>query len=282
MNIPERFWKGASVAVYLVVAFLAVLSVKAIKEIGYVGHNPDMTNTINVDGTGEAVADKSDIIATFSFSVTETAKTVEDAQAHATTKINSALAALDAAKIDKKDISTESYNVNPHYEYQNAICPAKAGMMAPNSADGVSSASSVYYCPSGKSVLTGYDVSQSIQVKVRDLSKAGAIFTTIGSLGVQNVNGLTFSVDKPEALQAAARAKAIDDARTKADALAKQLGVRLVRIVSFSENGGGYPRPMMYAKDSMVAAQGATASVPSVPVGEQKITSNVSITYEIQ
>ncbi len=267
MNIPDRFWKVASSFVAILIALAAVFIVKEIRLIGAIGHNPNQSNTISVDGTGDAVAVPD--IATFSFSVTETAKTVADAQTAATAKINAALAALRDAGIADKDISTESYNINPHYEYQSAVCPAAGSIVS--------------YCPPGKSTLTGYEVSETISVKIRDLSKAGSIFTSIGSLGVQNVNGLSFSVDKPDSVQAEARAKAIAQARAKADQLAEQLGVRLGRIISFSENtGGGYPRPVMYAMGAKNQAMDSAAVAPEVPTGEQKVTSSVNITYEIE
>jgi len=262
MNIQEKVWKvGMWVGIILAV-FLAVISVKELRAIGYVGRDTQIINSISVSGTGEAVAIPD--IATFSFTVTETAKTVGDAQTQATTKMNLALKAIKDAGVEDKDVQTTSYNINPHYEYQSSVCTA-------------------YGCPGGKSILTGYDVSQGIQVKVRDISKAGAIFTSIGSLDVKNVNGLTFSVDEPEAVKAEARAKAIEDAKTKADELADQLGVRLVRITSFYENSGRY-NPMVYGMggDSKVMMESAVAPAPSIPTGEQKITSDVTITYEIK
>ncbi len=267
MNINKNLWSSLSMAAILLTAFLAVLSIKTIKEIGYVGHGTDATSMISVDGSGDAVSAPD--IATFSFTVNENAKTVADAQTKATTKTNAALKAVRDAGIADKDIQTQSYNINPHYEYQSAVCPA------------YSSSSAVSYCPGGKSILTGYDVSQTIQIKVRDLSKAGAIFSTIGALEVENVNGLTFAVDKPEAVQAEARAKAIAAAQAKAESLAKQLGVKLVRIISFSENNS-VPRALMYSMDSKVMSSAGAVAVPEVPAGEQKITSNVSISYEIR
>ncbi len=79
-----------------------------------------------------------------------------------------------------------------------------------------------------------------------------------------------------------ARAKAIVNAREKAEVLAKQLGVNLGNVVSFSENSGGYP--MMYAAKAMDMAVGASMPerAPELPKGENKITSNVTITYEIR
>ncbi len=261
MNIPSKFWNATMGVLGLLIIFLAVTSVKEIKSIRYVGVNPNTTNTINVDGTGDAVAVPD--IATFSFSVTETAKTVADAQTQATTKINAALKAVRDGGVADKDIQTQSYSINPHYEYQNSVC-------------------STYSCPPSKSILTGYDVSQSILVKVRDLKSAGALLTSIGSLGVQNIGQLSFSVDKPEAVQAEARSKAIANAQDKANTLAKQLGVSLVRIISFSENNSNYPRPV-YAMGATDMMSSKVASVsPEIPTGEQKVTDNVTITYEIK
>lgn len=260
MNIPQKFWNTVMALVAVLTLFVAILGIKSLREISYVGSNPDVTSTISVDGTGDAIAVPD--IATFSFSVTQTAKTVNVAQEAATTKINAALKAVREAGVADKDISTESYSINPHYEYQTVACSTGS------------------YCP-GKNVLTGYDVSQSISVKVRELSKAGEIFASIGSLGVQNVNGLSFSVDKPESVQAEARAKAITNARAKASILADKLGVSLGRIVSFTE-GGASPRPMMYAMTAKAGAMDSAAVAPEIPAGEQKVTSTVSITYEIK
>jgi uncharacterized protein YggE len=194
--------------------------------------------------------------------VSETAKTVADAQSKATTKSNAALKAVRDAGVADKDIQTLSYNINPHYEYQSSTCLAGG------------------YCPPGRSVLTGYDVSQTMQIKVRDLAKAGELFTVIGSLGVDNVNGLTFAVDMPEELRAQARAEAIKKAQAKAESLSSSLGVKLVRIVSFSESNGGI-RPMYFGMGGDMSEAKVAAS-PEIPTGEQKITSTVSITYEIK
>lgn len=265
--IPQRFWTLINFLITALAVFVIVLVIGGFRVIGNIGHDNNNVSTINVEGTAEVVAVPD--IATFSFGVTETAKTVAEAQKLATDKINSALKTVRDQGVADKDISTQSYNINPHYDYQSAVCPR--------------SSDTVSYCPGGKSVLTGYEVSQTIQVKVRDLAKAGALLTSIGSLGVQNVNGLSFSVDEPTSIQAQAREKAINAAKAKADVLAKQLGVRLIRIMSFSESNGGYPRPMVfnaYGKGAADMAQPAAA--PEVPTGEQKYTSNVNLTYEIR
>lgn len=263
MNIPAKLWQVIIGAVGILTIFLIIISIKELKAIGYVGKESPVYNTISVTGKGEAITIPD--IATFSFSVTETGKTVAEAQTKATEKINAALKAVKDAGVAEKDIKTESYSINPHYDYQDGVCTSG-------------------YCRPGKSVLNGYDVSQSIQVKIRDLAKAGEIFTTVGALNVQNVNGLSFAIDEVEKIKADARAKAITDAQTKAKELAKQLGVRIVKITSFYDSSD---QPMYYGRDSMmsemsVKANVAPAMAPQIPTGEQKVISNVTITYEIK
>ncbi len=290
MSIQDKVWRTGVVVGALLALFLLVISIKELKSIAYVGKGVMATKTISVDGTGDAVAVPD--IATFSFTVSESGKTVAEAQTLATEKSNGALKAVRDSGVADKDIKTTSYNINPKYEYQNAVCtystpetvtntmmgaPAGVSSVAP-----VSSVAQVRYCPPGRSVLTGYEVSQSIQVKIRDLAKAGAMFTSIGTLEVQNISGLNFEVDEPEAVKALARKEAIENAKTKAEALAKQLGVSLGRITSFYESSG--PMPYAYGMGGGIKAMAFEADArvaPEVPIGEEEVTSNVSITYEI-
>ena len=190
-------------------------------------------------------------IATFNFSVVSDKATVADAQADATAKSNAITAYLTGAGVDTKDIQTSGYSINPQYTYQNAVCPQTVVM--PTNADECpvfrvgsvgsgASSGAVRVLPAWQATLTGYEVSQSTTVKVRDTSKAGELLAGVGSKGATEVSGLAFTFDDPTAVQTAARNKAIADAKSKAEALASQLGVSLVRVVSFNENqGGNYP-----------------------------------------
>ena len=265
MNVPEttqkNLWKVVLSCGVLLSLFLLLLSINELRSFMQPLPGQTATNTITVSGTGDAIS-KPDI-ATFSFGVTETAKQVGDAQTAASTKTDAAIKAMTDAGVAMDDIQTLSYNINPHYEYTSSVCASNG------------------YCPPSKSIITGYDVSQTVQVKVRDLTKAGSLLAAVGSLGVQNVDSLQFSIDKPEAIQDQARAKAITAAQKKAATLSKELGVRIVRVVNFSENSGGGISPMMYsAKANVMLAD--VSSAPSIPIGQQKVTSDVSITYEIR
>ncbi len=261
----SRFMRVVIVLLVLSSLFVLAKTVNEFKKGAYIGRDTSLQNTIVVSGEGEEFA-KPDLV-TFSFSVVEEKKTVADAQKVATEKSNKTIAFLKGEGIAEKDIKTTSYNIYPKYEtiYGSAtICTRE-------------------WCPPnpGKQIIMGYEVSQSIEVKVRDLEKAGELLSGIGSLGVSNVSGLTFDVEKKEEVQAKARAEAITDAKKKAEVLADDLGVSLVRIASFSENGY---TPTYYGRGGVISmkADGAFAPAPEIPMGENKFISNVTITYEIR
>ncbi len=247
-------------------AFLVILSFLAaaklaseIKSYGFIGTDARL-DTITVSGEGETFAIPD--IAEFSFSVHKEAKTVPDAQSQSAEAINAITSYLREGGIEERDIKTVSYSVNPRYEYPEIRCIT-------------------YPCPQpGTRELASYEVYQSIQVKVRDTDKAGEFLSGVGERGATDVSGITFSIDDDEALQEEARNMAIKDAREKAAKLSKELDVRLVRVVSFNESGN-FP---IY--DSYAFGKGGIASpasvVPDIPVGENKIISNVTITYQIK
>jgi uncharacterized protein YggE len=262
INHHRKIGTAIFLAVLFLATFLFMKTISEIKAYGFIGGGVPSSNTITVSGTGEAFAVPD--TATFSFSVVEEDESVAKAQDTATKKMNIALALLEKADIEEKDIKTTGYNIHPQYDYVREICTA-------------------YSCPPGKRELRGYQVSQTISVKVRETGEAGQILADIGSVGVTNVSGLNFTVDDEDEPKRVARKDAIKDAETKAIELANDLGVRLVRVVSFNESGGNYyPKRYDMAVMEMAADGAVGGAVPEIPVGENKITSNVSITYEIR
>ena len=215
-------------------------------------------DTIVVAGKGELTV-KPDI-ATVSFSVTQENLDVSKASDVVNTKIAKVIDTLKVDGVDEKDIKTTGYNIYPRYNYVN---------------------SQAYPYGGGTQVLAAYVVTQNIDIKIRDLSKAGKVVTDLSVLNVTDISGLNFTNDKYDDLVRQARDEAIADARSQAEKLAKALGVRLVKIVAFSENGN-YPVP--YGMGGGFAGIATKESVaPAVlPTGENKITSNVSVTYEIR
>ncbi len=202
------------------------------------------------------------------FTISKDAKTVAEAQAGVATIEKKALDVLKAKGVEDKDIQTANASFYPKYESKSLICP-----QAPD-------ASTPYYCGSSKQTLVGYTASESITVKVRNTDDVGTLMQNLGTTGVMDLSGPNFAIDKEDSLKAQARKKAIDDAKMKAESLAKDLGVSLVKIVSFNESGS---YPMYYAKDmAMTNAAASEAPRATIPKGENTITSDVTITYEVR
>ncbi len=254
---------------YTWIAGTAALVCVAFAAIGFGMSNFDAINhpggqvaSISVSGDGEVTA-KPDV-ATVSFTIREQAKTVPEAQKLAEAKIALGIKALDALGVDKeKDVKTLSYTVNPKYESQQAgYCNG-------------------YVCPPAKTIVTGYEVSQSVVVKVRKVDQAGEILGALGKVNITEISGPEFTVDDMDKVQAEAKAIAIEKAQEKAEVTAKALGVRLGAITQFSEDNGGY-YPVMYKAESMSAGASVRDQAVTLPQGENVIKSRVTITYTLK
>ena len=256
----NRVVRIALVGVLSILAlFLLVETISIAGSLGRTG--VPATDTITVQGDGRATLAPD--VARISFTVEHTASTVADAQSATTKQANEAIDYVKAHGVAEKDVKTLSYNISPQYSYPN---PCTAGALCPTY--------------SGAPKITGYQVSETIQITLRNVSAAGEMLGGLGKLGVQNLNGPDFALDDATSGYDAARADAIMKAKEQAALLAKQLGVHLGKIVTFTESSGGSPYPMMY---SMSADSGfGKAAAPNVPVGENTYNASVSITYEIR
>jgi uncharacterized protein len=223
-----------------------------------------MPMSITVDGKGEIFA-KPDV-ATFNFSITAKEIDAVTAQNSAAERADAIYEYLKEKGVEEKDIKTTGYYLNPRYEYPETRC-----------FDG--------YCPpQGEPTLIGYEVSQSIDVKVRKTGDAGMLISGVGEKGATNVGGLNFTIDDEESLKTDAREAAIADAKLKANELAEKLGVRIVRMNGYWEDQGAMPYYGMGGGYNMDMAMSAKVeSAPAViPTGENTITSIVHITYEVR
>lgn len=206
--------------------------------------------------TGEGKTSVTPDIAELSFGMdTGQQRTAAAAMSKLTDSMNTIYDALQKAGIDKKDITTENFNLNPVYNYQT-----------------------------GTQVVQGYQATQSLRVKVRDLTKTSDVVTAATAAGANQAGNVNFTVDNPEATRAAARKIAIDQAKQKAQVLAQQLGVTLGAVKGFSEDGNGVipPVPMLMRSDSMGVSGAADVKTLPVPAGDQDVVVDVTITYELQ
>lgn len=214
-----------------------------------IGKPDNVRDTITIDGEGKVNA-KPDI-AQVVMGLTSEGVDLGQVQIQNTQKMNALVTALKAAQIAEKDLQTQQYAISPKYDYSG-----------------------------GTQKIIGYQVSQQLLVKIRDLSKVGPLLTQAAQLGANQVQGLVFTFDDPSGLQQEARRKAIVDARQKAEDLAKSLGVSVVKVVSFSESTGSNPIPMpMYAYAAEAKAQ---APAPDIQVGSSDLSARLSVTFEIR
>ncbi len=210
--------------------------------------------TISVSGEGKAAAVPD--IAELSFGVQiQRQTTARQAMDMLGKNMTAVLDAVKKSGIEEKDIRTESLALNPTYDWKD-----------------------------GQQVMRGFDASQSLRVKVRDLDTVSDVLAAATNAGANQAGGVSFIVDDPEKSRAEAREEAISQAQAKAVTLAKQLGMRLGKLKSFSE-GGGYSPPMPYARAEMAmdTAMGGGGVMPTpLPAGEQEVNVQVQLTYELR
>jgi uncharacterized protein len=253
MNQKDLFWKLLNAALVLMVVFgLKVLFIGEIVP-------PYATRTVTVSAEGKATV--SPDIARISFSVVSEGKDPKVIQEENTKKMNSAIAFIKEQGVDAKDIKTSNYNLYPKYDYNPK---PYAGTVTP--------------------MITGYTVTQTVSVKLRDLTKVGDVLGGLPALGVNQIEQVSFDVDDPDTYLNTAREEAFAKARAKAEAMAKMNGSRIRRVITFSESGGGYPIPMYYK--GLMAADGRggveSAPAPALEPGSQDVNVSVTVTYEIK
>ncbi len=255
------------------VASIALIVVTLGMVFGAFRHHPKMGGfsdgsqkpSITVSGNGEVFAVPD--VAQFSFTITKDTKTMAESQKQVSELGNGLIEKLKMAGIDEKDIKTEGFNAYPKYESKEmSIC-------------------SPTYCPPSviNPVITGYTVSHTYSVKVRNLEKASDIAKLLTDAGVSSINGPDFTIADIDAVKNDARDKAIADAKAQAKILAKQLGVHLGDIIDFQVvDNGYYPMPM-YARASAVGGDMAEkVAAPDIEPGQSDIKVQVQITYRIR
>ena len=219
------------------------------------------SSSISVSGLGEVTAVPD--VATFSFSVQDSGEEVSAVQQAAAETVNAIISYLNEEGIAETDIKTEYYNIMPKFRYDTEPCFDR-------------------FCPSAEPQEDGFEVMQTVSVKVRDTDTAGQLISAIGDRGATNVSGLTFTIDDESSLKAEARAQAIANAKEQAEALAEQLGVRLGEIINFYEDEGGYPIQPFYRMEGDMMARSFSEVTPELPMGESTVSSRVTLIYTIK
>jgi len=209
-------------------------------------------NVITVNGQGEmTVAPDVAYINLGIRTEAETAKDAQAANAEAYTKLREVL--FDKYKLPAKDVQTSGFSVRPEYSYSDR----------------------------GEAKVKGYSATQMLQVTYRDLDNLGTFLDAVSAAGANQIEGVRFSTEKGQEYELQVIEKAMDNAKAKAQAIAKYAGKELKGIVAVNQ-GGGVAIPSEYRNIEMSKAMmdSAAGSPTSISTGELKVTTNVTVQYE--
>lgn len=213
--------------------------------------NEPYTRTITVTAEGK-VTTRPDI-AIINLSVVSEGKTVKAVTQDGNTKMTAVIDAIKSLGIEAKDIASTQYTLSPQY----------------------------YYPDNRQRQLSGYNLNQNIQIKVRDLSIVEDVLDQGVSAGANQVGQLSFDIDDPSEIKKQAREKAFSTAKEKAEEMARAAGVKLGRVVTFSE--GTMYQPPVYANYAMdVMEKSVAGTSATIEAGSTDINISVSVTYEIE
>lgn len=211
------------------------------------------TKTFSASAEGKVTV--SPDIAKFDFSVIsegKDAKVLPDVNNKA---MNAAIEFVKSNGVDGKDIQTTQYNLSPKYEYDEKT---------------------------KKTSISGYALTQTVLVKVRDLAKVAEIVGGLPALGINQIGSISFEVDDQEKFLAQARTQAFEKARAKAQVMAAENGISMGNIVGFWESG---IQPYYSSNVKSLGGMGgdeSAATAPQIQPGTEEITVQVNVSYEIK
>lgn len=239
--------------------FLAVLTIfVALKarnawiERDYIGKAVQDRDVFTVTGEGKATSTPD--LAKVDVGVYSDGTTVGAVQQTNTQKMNAVIAAVKALGVKDADVQTSNYRLDPKIDWED----------------------------NHRNVI-GYTLTQTLNIKVRNLDTVGQVIEKATASGANEIYGIQFTIDDPTTLQEAARLKAIEDAERKAKKLTDALGLKIIKVVTFSENGSSQPGPIPYLERAdLKAPSAALAAPPQIEAGSLDVNTTVSVTFEVR
>jgi len=207
--------------------------------------------TVSVLGQASQMPD----IAVLSAGVTTEATDSKQALRDNAARMERVLSAVRAAGVAKEDVHTSTIGLNPRYQHTNREAPR----------------------------ITGYIASNTLNIKVRDITKLGQILDSLVAQGANQIYGPSFQIDHPQASYDQARRNALEIAQARAALYAHALGLKVRRVVSLAEDSrssGFGPREMVMAAQQ---ARSVSADATSTPVvsGEITLSVNLEVVFEL-
>jgi uncharacterized protein YggE len=211
-------------------------------------------NQFSVSGQGRVFA-KPDIANLTVGVKTEVKPTAAEAVKENTKKMNDIIKVLKDLGIEEKDIKTLNYTLNPSYDWSTS-----------------------------RQRLIGYEVSQNVTIKIRNLDKIGDTIAKTTEKGANQIGNIEFTIDDENELKAEARDLAIEKAKVKANEMAKKTGMKLGRVINVYENQYYAPQTNYYAKDMAYGLGGGSESLPvaDIQVGQNEVMVEVNVVYEVK
>lgn len=239
-----------AIAVAVVIAILSVTAFfaqgyKPVAAQGTTTENP-ITRTVSVTGNGviTGTPDQATIYVGVRTDAATSAAALTDNNEQMTALINT----LKSAGVAARDIQTSDFSIYPRYN------------------DGTN----------GELRVVGYEVSNSVHITVRDLTKLGTVLDAAVRAGGNQVSGISFGFSDPAALVEQARAQAVANARDNAEQLASLSDAELGAVITINESMNNYPTPIY--RDAMAQAE---MSVVPIESGQSSVNVSVNITYEL-
>lgn len=211
------------------------------------------TNSPLVTLTVQEEVQSAPTLATLSAGVTTQATTASEALRQNAQKMTAVVAELKKRGIAAKDIQTSGINLNAQYDYNN-----REGQPP---------------------LLTGYQASNNVTIKTRDLAKIGELLDALVAVGGNNVSGPNFSIEDDSKLKFAARDKALQSAQAQANFYAQRSGYKSAKLVSITEGSSGYRGPMPVMMESRAAGK---ADFSPVEPGEVGTGVTLTIQYRLE
>lgn len=248
-----KLWFWILINVLIVVVVVSVVAVALPLGEQYASSlTPARQITVSAQGITTATPDLAEI----SFSVVSQGANPQSLSADNNTKMNSVMQFLSAQSIATSDIQTTGYDLEPNYQY------------VPES---------------NKNIINGYTLTQTVTVKIHDLTNVATVLGGLTPLGVNEIGGVTFTFNDQDDIVAAARTDAMNKAEAKAKSLASEAGASLGEVVSVNENSViPFPQPVYGMASGVGAMEAPAVSTPNIQPGTQEVTDNVTITYELR
>ena len=207
---------------------------------------PETTLSISAEGSVNREPD----IAFLNAGVQTQGDTAQAAMSANSTAMNGVFEALSAANVDRKDMQTSNFSLQPQYDYSS-----RSNGNPPR--------------------LTGYQVSNQLTVRVRDLDNLGQTMDALVSAGGNTFSSLRFALEDDRAAKNAARDIAMKEAIARAELYAAASGYEVARVVTISESSGYSPQPMA------VMARSSESATP-IATGEVGYSVSVNVTFELR